>query len=125
MTQPQPPHRAPSPPPVTQKRRGRLPKTVVVQPTVPPSPVSYAFGSRTSLPSNDATTAHAAATPERPLIFVPQFLRAHSPAYEGGGNDVPDVPATTTTTIDALKGKQNKKQNENHAKAEETEKAQQ
>jgi hypothetical protein len=32
MTQPQLPQRAPSPPPVTQKRRGRPPKTVVVQP---------------------------------------------------------------------------------------------
>jgi hypothetical protein len=80
----------------------------VKQPTVPPSPVSYALRSRTSLPSNDATTAPAAATPERPLLFVPQFLRAHSPAYEGGGIDVPDVPATTTTTIDALKGQQTK-----------------
>jgi hypothetical protein len=40
---------------------------------------------------------------------VPQFLRAHSPAYEGGGNDVHDVPATTsTTTIDALEGQQTK-----------------
>ncbi len=35
---------------------------------------------------------------------MPQFLRAHSPAYEGGGNDAP----ATTTTIDALKGKQTK-----------------
>jgi hypothetical protein len=70
--------------------------------------VSYALRSRTSLPSNDATNAPATATHERPLIFVPQFLRAHSPAYEGGGNDVPDVPATTTTTIDALKGQQTK-----------------
>jgi hypothetical protein len=71
--------------------------------------VSYALRSRTSLPSNDATNAPAAATHERPLIFVPQFLRAHSPAYEGGGNDVPDVPATTsTTTIDALEGQQTK-----------------
>jgi hypothetical protein len=76
------------------------------QPTVPPSPVSYALRSRTSLPPNDATDAPAAPTHERPLIFVPQFLRAHSPAYEGGGNDVLDVPATTTTTIDALKGQQ-------------------
>ena len=112
MTQPQLPQRAPSPPPVTQKRRGRPPKTVVVQPmqpAVPPSPVSYALCLRTSLPSNDGTNAPAAAAPECPLIFVPQFLRAHSPAYEGGGNDVPDVPATTsTTTIDALEGQQTK-----------------
>jgi hypothetical protein len=85
------------------KRRGRLPKPVVIQPTVPPLPVTYALHSHAPLPSTDAS-APAAASPKRMQLFVPQFSRAHSPAYEGGGNDVP----TTTTTIDALKGKQTK-----------------
>jgi hypothetical protein len=75
-----------------------------MQPTVPPSPVSYALRSRTSLPSTNASAPAAAASPDRTQIFVPQSLCAHSPAYEGGGNDVP----TTTTKIDALKGQQTK-----------------
>ena len=101
MTQPLPPPSAQSPPPVTQpKRRRRPPKPVVIQPTVPPSPVTYALRSSAPPPSTDAS-APVAASPNRTQLFVPQFLRAHSPAYEGG------VP-TTTTTIDALKGKQMK-----------------
>jgi hypothetical protein len=105
MTQPLPPPRPPSPPPVTQpKRRGRPPKQVISQPALPPSPVTYNLRSRAPLPSTNAS-APAAESPERTQLFVPQFSRAHSPAYEGGGND---APATTTTTIDALKGKQTK-----------------
>ncbi len=105
LTQPLLPPRSPSPPPVTQpKRRGRPPKPVMSQPAVPPSPVTYNLRSRAPLPSTDAS-APAAKSPERTQLFVPQFSCAHSPAYEGGGND---VPATTTTTIDALKGKQTK-----------------
>jgi hypothetical protein len=73
------------------------------QPTVPPSPVTYNLRSRAPLPSTDASPP-AAASPARTQLFVPQFLRAHSPAYEGGGNDAP----ATTTTMDALKGKQTK-----------------
>ncbi len=70
---------------------------------VPPLPVTYNLRSRAPLPSTDASPP-AAESPERTHLFVPQFLRAHSPAYEGGWNDAP----ATTTTIDALKGKQTK-----------------
>jgi hypothetical protein len=73
------------------------------QTTVPTSPVTYNLRSRAPLSSNDASPP-AADPPERAQIFVPQFLLAHSPAYKGGGNNVP----ATTTTIDALKGKQTK-----------------
>jgi hypothetical protein len=56
MMQPLPPPRGQSPPPVTQlKQRGRLPKPVVSQPRVPPSPVTYALRSCAPLPSTDAS----------------------------------------------------------------------
>jgi hypothetical protein len=99
----------PPPPPTSPiqqqetKRRGRPRKTVAPAPATEPSPVSYALRSRTTVTSPEASSLPAAA-PARSPIIVPQFSSSHSPAYEGGGNDVP----TTTTTIDTLKGKQTK-----------------